>query len=167
MAAAVDLTVVAIPGYFASMRAEYLALRKRAKEQGPSRGDYDRPDTRASLLMGVGSLVAPLVMPRLLKHVTPGKGRFGKALVTTAVGAVAVTTIADAVARREERRERRARARLARTVASVGGVAAVVTGGLAVTTAWASLTSPRRMWERGKKHDRGTGPVAVLAAILG
>jgi sterol desaturase/sphingolipid hydroxylase (fatty acid hydroxylase superfamily) len=164
---AVDLTVVAIPGYFASMRAEYLALKRRAAEQGPSRGDYEPRDTRASLAMGVGSLVAPLVIPRLLRHVTPGKGRFAKALLATAVGAVAVTTVADAVARREERRQRRDRARLARRVAGIGGVTAVVAGGVAVTTTWASLTSPRRLWARGQQRDKGTGPFAVLAAVLG
>jgi sterol desaturase/sphingolipid hydroxylase (fatty acid hydroxylase superfamily) len=43
----------------------------------------------------------------------------------------------------------------------------VVTGGVAITTTWASLTSPKRLWERGKKRDRGTGPWTVLAAIVG
>ena len=167
MIGAVDLTVVAIPGYFASMRAEYLALKKRATTHGPSRGDYERRDTKASLLMGVGSLVAPLVIPRLLRPFTPGKGKYGKALVGAAVGAVAVTTIADAVARRAEQREERERARKARKVAEVGGVAAVVTGGIAITSWWASVTSPRRLWEKGKKRDKGTGPFAVLAAVLG
>ncbi|MBM3672948.1 MAG: sterol desaturase family protein [Actinobacteria bacterium] len=149
------------------MRAEYLALKKRAATQGPSRGDYERLDTKTSLLMGVGSLIAPLVLPRLLKPCTPGKGKFGKALVGAAVGATAVTTIADAVARRAERQQERERARTARKVAEVSGVAAVVTGGLAVTTWWASVTSPGRLWEKGQKRDKGTGPFAVLAAIIG
>ena len=45
--------------------------------------------------MGVGSLVAPLVVPKLLKPFTPGRGRYGKALVAGALGAVAATTVAD------------------------------------------------------------------------
>jgi sterol desaturase/sphingolipid hydroxylase (fatty acid hydroxylase superfamily) len=176
---AVDLTVVAIPGYFASMRAEYLALRRRASEGRPSRGDYERRDTIASLTMGVGSLIAPLVMPKLLKSVTPGKGKHGKKLVGAALGAIAVTTIADQIARRndriaelddepaESRAQRRRRAQLARKVASATSVAAVVTGGIAASTTWASVTSPKRMWARGQKRDRGTGPLAVAGAVLG
>ena len=62
-----DLTVVATPGYFATMGAEYLYLERRAAERGPSAADYERRDTVASLSMGVGSLVAPLVLPRLLR----------------------------------------------------------------------------------------------------
>ena len=174
-----DLTVVAIPGYFASMRAEYLALRKRAAEGHPSRGDYERRDTTVSLAMGVGSLLAPLVMPKLLKGITPGKGKHAKLLLAAAVGAIAVTTIADHVALRntalaelddeppESRAARRRRAQLARKVASASGVAAVVTGGIAASTTWASVTSPKRLWARGKKRDRGAGPGAVLAAIIG
>ncbi len=52
--------------------------------------------------MGVGSLVAPLVAPKLLGPLTPGKGRFGQVLVRTALAAAAVTTAADYVARRSE-----------------------------------------------------------------
>ena len=97
-----DLTVIAVPFYFASMAAEYWWLRRRAAARGPSAGDYERRDTVASLAMGVGSLLAPLVVPRLLRPLTPGRGRFGKAVVVAALGAVAVTTVADAVARRED-----------------------------------------------------------------
>jgi hypothetical protein len=57
--AALDLTVLAVPFYFASMGAEYLWLRRRAAQRGPTAGDYERRDTLASLAMGVGSLVAP------------------------------------------------------------------------------------------------------------
>ncbi|HLN05168.1 MAG TPA: sterol desaturase family protein [Acidimicrobiales bacterium] len=97
-----DLTVVAIPGYFSTMGAEYLYLRRRAEELGPTAADYERRDTVASLTMGVGSLVAPFVLPRLLKPLTPGKGRYGTALLVAVTGAAAVTTIADVLARLEE-----------------------------------------------------------------
>jgi sterol desaturase/sphingolipid hydroxylase (fatty acid hydroxylase superfamily) len=160
----VDLTVAAVPGYVATMRAEYLALRKRAELHGPTPADYERRDTIASLAMGVGSLLAPLVMPRLLKPITPGRGKYGKALIGVALGAIAATTIADVVARRNEGRPDRARR--ARWVAGTGGVAAVVTGGLVVTTTWASRLTPARMWNRRVGRDLGTGLPVVLGAIL-
>ena len=97
-----DLTVVATPGYFATMGAEYLYLQRRAAERGPSAADYERRDTVASLSMGVGSLVAPLVLPRLLRPVTPGRGRFGTALLIGVAGAAAVTTVADLLGRLDE-----------------------------------------------------------------
>jgi len=188
----VDLTVAATPAYFATMGAERLYLKKRAEREGPSAADYEKRDTIASLSMGVGSLLAPLVVPRLLKPFTPGRGRFGKALVGVAVGAVAVTTIADLLAWREEREERaeraddapdepgpggdapmptsreqrRRRGRLARTVANTGGVAAVVAGGLAITTTLASRTTAERMWKRRVVRDLGAGPLALASAVL-
>ena len=190
-----DLTVVAVPFYFASMAVEYLWLRRRSASHGPSAGDFERRDTVASLAMGVGSLVAPLVVPKILRPFTPGRGRFGRALVSVAVGAVAVTTVADVVVRRAGRPDdggetrpshleppvrlpangapvgaggrRREVARRARQVASAGGVAAVVFGGLAVTTAWASRTSPERLWRRRLIPVASSGPVALACAILG
>jgi sterol desaturase/sphingolipid hydroxylase (fatty acid hydroxylase superfamily) len=103
----VDLTVVAVPGYFAAMGLEYAAQRRRlARGEPPSPGDYERRDTLASLAMGSLSLLAPFVMPRLLRPITPGRGRFAKAAIAVAVGAAVVTTAADAVARREVRLRR-------------------------------------------------------------
>ena len=82
-----DLTVLATPGYFATMGAEYVYLENRAAERGPTAADYERRDTVASLSMGLGSLVAPLVLPRLLRPLTPGRGRYGKALLVGVAGA--------------------------------------------------------------------------------
>lgn len=98
----VDLTVAAVPVYLTTMGAEYRYLRTRADRQGERQSDYERNDTIASLSMGVGNLLAPLVMPRLLGPVAPGRGRWRTALVATAVGAAAVTTLADVAARRDE-----------------------------------------------------------------
>jgi len=190
-----DLTVVAVPFYFASMAAEYLWLRRRAVGRGPTAGDYERRDTIASLTMGVGSLVAPLVVPKLLRPLTPGTGRYGRVLVTTAVGAAAITTAADVVARRAggprrrtgpsapdpqssvdsggndlppaARDLRRAVARRARQIASVGGVAAVVAGGVVVTTTWASRTTPERLWRHRFLPASSTGPLALALAVVG
>jgi sterol desaturase/sphingolipid hydroxylase (fatty acid hydroxylase superfamily) len=170
----VDLTVAATPGYFGTMGAEAAYLRQRAKRLGPSAADYTRDDTIASLSMGVLSLLAPMVMPKLLAPFVPGRGKYGKALLGTAIGAVAVTTIADAVARRTEqspaapggRRDRRRLARAARQVAGVGGVAAIVAGGVAVTTALQTFVTPARMWKRRIGPDLGTGVAALAGATL-
>ena len=97
-----DLTVIAIPAYFSSMGAEYAYLKRQAQDRAPIGGDYTRNDTLASLAMGVGSLLAPLTLKKLVEPVTPGKGRYGKYLVAGAIGAAVATTVADAVARREE-----------------------------------------------------------------
>ncbi len=158
-----DLTVIAIPFYFGTMGLEYAYLRRQAKQRAPVAGDYERRDTLASLTMGVASLLAPLVTPRLLRPITPGRGRHGRKLVAVAVGAAAVTTVADYVARRAEKR--RALDDVARRVAAVSGVTAVVTGGLAITTTWASRTTAERLWRRRILPDLGTGPAAVAAAV--
>ncbi len=168
-----DLTVVAVPVYFGGMAVEYLRLRRRAATRGRTAGDYERRDTVASLAMGVGSLVAPLVVPRLLAPVTPGRGRLAKALVASAAAAAAATTLADAVARRADAVGRRGDGEdqvgrsVARRVASVGGVTAVIAGGVAVTTAWAEVTSPERLWRRRVLRPRSTGPVALALAVAG
>jgi sterol desaturase/sphingolipid hydroxylase (fatty acid hydroxylase superfamily) len=164
--AAVDATVVAIPFYFGSMEAERRWLKRRAEEEGPSPADYDRPDTVASLSMGVGSLVLPLAAQALVRHVTPGRGRFGKALVGTAVGAVVATTVADRLARPEAGRSRKVR-RWARRTARVGGPVAVATSTLAVASFASDRTTTGRMWVKGQAHDRGNGPLAWAAAIFG
>ncbi|MGZ6895856.1 MAG: sterol desaturase family protein [Acidimicrobiia bacterium] len=170
-----DLAAAATPGYFATMGLEYRYLKRRAARVGPSPADYEPRDTFTSLAMGVFSLAAPVVAAKVLGPLVPGKGRYGKALVATAVGAAAVTTVADRfVARgrdatdatpRAERRRRFGRA--ARRVAEVSGPVAVAAGGVAVTTTWLSLVNVRSLWERRWVPDAGTGPCAVAAAILG
>jgi sterol desaturase/sphingolipid hydroxylase (fatty acid hydroxylase superfamily) len=184
----VDLTKAAIPVYFATMGAEYLWLRRRARLEGPSPSDYERRDTVTSLTMGVGSLLAPMVAAKLLGPIAPGKGRYGRALVATALGAAAITTVADVVARagrtgtvetddaadtespgatpRPRRDRRRSLARAARRVAGVGGVAAVIAGGVAVTSTLATRTTGERMWKR-RLLDLGSGPVTLAAAVVG
>jgi sterol desaturase/sphingolipid hydroxylase (fatty acid hydroxylase superfamily) len=169
----VDLTVASIPIYFATMGAEYRYLRAKAAEEGPGPADYTPEDTATSLAMGVGSLVVPLLLPKLVRHVTPGKGRYGKALVGLAAGAAAVTTVADRIADRRsddspDDPKRASRRRLADRVRRVAGPVAVGAGTLAVSTAFAARTNPARQWaERGEQRDRGTGPLAWAAAVAG
>ena len=173
-----DLTTIATPGYFATMGIEHRVLKRRAETLGPSAADYEPRDTRASLAMGVLSLVASIAGPKLVAPFVPGKGKYGKALVATALGAAIVTTVADRVALAEpdtvepteaigNRSTRRALGRGARRVAAVGGVTAVAAGGLAITSAWSSRMNMDAMWEKRIMRDLGTGPAAVAAAILG
>jgi sterol desaturase/sphingolipid hydroxylase (fatty acid hydroxylase superfamily) len=158
----VDLTLVAIPAYFGTMAGERRLLRTRSRGAEPGPADYEQRDTLASLAMGLGSVVVPLVAGRALAPLTPGRGRYGRALVTAALGAAAATTAADVLARHGGPRLRRAARRVART----GGVVAVVAGGLALTTTWAAVSSAENLWRRTVLKDRGPGPGPALAAVL-
>ena len=54
----------------------------------------------------------------------------------------------------------------ARLVARYGGPTAVVTGGIALTSAIGSATKPKRLWEkRRSRRDLGTGVLASIAAV--
>ncbi len=160
-----DLTVASIPVYFGTMAAEQRYLAARAAKNGPTPADYTRDDTLTSLAMGIGSLLAPLVTPKLVKHVVPGKGKYGKVLVGLTAAAAIATSIADRIASDPEADTKRAR--LAEKVRRVTGPAAVATGTLATATFVASRTNPATMWKRGQAHDRGQSAGAWIAAIAG
>jgi sterol desaturase/sphingolipid hydroxylase (fatty acid hydroxylase superfamily) len=187
-----ELTVAAIPLYFGSMGAEYAWLRHTAADRGESAADYEWHDTLASLTMGVGSLVAPLVAQKLLAPVTPGKGRYAKALLAVAASGAVVATIADLLARsgssaqddanddtfhaeptpveptpvEPNRAERRRFARDAHKVGGNAAAATVLAGGLAITTAWASKTTAARFWRKHGTRDVGSGAMALALATL-
>ncbi len=96
----VDLTVLAIPAFFGAMGAEYYWQRAHPVEPGTRAGDYQLADTVASLTMGIGSLLAPYVAKKVLDPVTPGVGRYGKALLGVGAAAAVLTTVGDVVVRR-------------------------------------------------------------------
>jgi sterol desaturase/sphingolipid hydroxylase (fatty acid hydroxylase superfamily) len=102
--ALVDLTVIAIPGYFGSIGAEYLWLKNHRDERGPTPADYEWRDTLVSLGMGQLSLFAPMVVKKILDPVKPGTGRYAKALVGVAAGAAVAVSIADLLAQRADGR---------------------------------------------------------------
>ena len=184
-----DLTVVAVPLYFATMALERWWLRRRDRRGEPSAGDYERRDTIASLSMGLGSLVVPLVMPRLLRPFTPGRGRWGKGVIGVFAGAALATQAADLLLRQSDgtttapsevadidlpTRSTRpsfdqepTAQRIAHSVAAVGGVTTVVAGGVALATVWAAHTSPERMWRKRLLPSLGFGPLGVALAIAG
>lgn len=101
----VDLTVLAIPGFIGAMGAEYAwHARNSAKGTvsggaGTSAGEYELADTLASLTMGVGSLIAPLVTDRLLVAVRPGVGRYAKVAMGLSLAGAAVATAGDVLRR--------------------------------------------------------------------
>ena len=177
-----DLTVAAIPGFFATMGVEHLVQRRRAARAGPSAGDYERRDTLASLTMGVGSLVLPPLVGRALQPVTPGRGRYAKVLVALGLGAAAAVTAADVVVRRAELDDDRAGSRthpddhpapegtavrLARAVRPPAAAVSVASGIVAASTAWSARWAGRRVFERhGATRDRGTGLGTTLATIF-
>lgn len=175
-----ELTVGATPGYFATMAAERWYLQRRARLSGapPGPADYERRDTLASLTMGTASLVAPLVVPKVLGALVRRQGKVRKSLLAVTAAAVTATSAADWWSRRRlagsqrapqdlgNRRHRRLD-RFARATSKVGGVASVVLGGVTATTLWAGWTTDRRMWHQRLVRDLGSGPVLIAAAVAG
>lgn len=192
----VDLTVLAIPVFFGSMAAEYAWQRSHPVPAGTRAGDYQRADTIASLSMGVGSLAAPFVAKKLLDPVTPGVGRYGRALLTLGAVTAVATTVGDVVRRRlrdgrlpdpqtvpehvrevqEELAELRQapatpkdrRAPRPALTRTHGALAAtaVFSTALTVSTVWAARTTGEKLYGKGLP-DVGTGAWAWAAAILG
>jgi sterol desaturase/sphingolipid hydroxylase (fatty acid hydroxylase superfamily) len=161
---AVDLTVVAVPFYFGAMALEHRALARRRATEDPTAGDYERRDTLASLSMGVASLVTPLVMPKLLGPVTPGKGRWGKALVAAAVGGAVVVTAADLVARRAEVAAREPGTLPAPSASSGAAVPAEV---VEAPDDPAAAAPPSRAARLGRAARRIAGSAAVTTVAAG
>jgi sterol desaturase/sphingolipid hydroxylase (fatty acid hydroxylase superfamily) len=108
----------------------------------------------------VASLVVPLATGALVRRVTPGRGRWGTALLGTAGIAVVATTVADTVGRRSPNP-------WSGRVARVGGPVAVGTGWVAVASTLAHRTTPHRMWRKGRRHDLGAGALGWAAAVVG
>jgi sterol desaturase/sphingolipid hydroxylase (fatty acid hydroxylase superfamily) len=158
---AVDLTVGAVPVYFGSMAVERWLLARRAEREGPSTSDYERSDTVANLTMGTASLLIPMATAALADRIAPQRSRVGKGLIALAAAAGIATTIADRRLRRDPEDDQ------ARQIARVGGPTTVVAGGIAVTSALASATRPKRLWERRRRgRDLGAGLGAAVATVF-
>jgi sterol desaturase/sphingolipid hydroxylase (fatty acid hydroxylase superfamily) len=192
----VDLTVLAVPAYFAAMGAEYAWQRAHPVEPGTRAGDYQTADTLASLAMGVGSLVAPYAARKVLRPVTPWRGRYGRALLAVGAAAAVLTTVGDVVRRRVREgglpdpqtvpdhvrevqeelaglrqapavpRDRRAAPSLPRRIQGGLAVAAVAGAALTVSTVWAARTGAETFFRRSRL-DLGTAWPAWAVAILG
>ncbi len=192
----VDLTVLAVPAYFAAIGAEYAWQRAHPVAPGTRAGDYQTADTLASLAMGTGSLVAPYLSRRVLDPVTPGRGRYARALLAAGATAALLTTVGDVLRRRvrdgrlpepqsvpDEVREvqeelaglrqvpavppgRRPARSLPRRIHGGLAVAAVTGAALTVSTLWASRTSAESFFDRSRLDLGSTWP-AWAVAILG
>ncbi len=184
-----DLTVLAIPGFFGSMAYEARWLARRAETEGPSPVDYTREDTIASLAMGTGSLVVPLLARRFSNNFAAGTGRWAKPLLGIAAAGAVTAIIADAVARAHDQEpgeipertpddapsagteapdesNRRWR-RLAKKVAGSSAATAIVAAGYGAASTWAVQTSAKKLWSRRVVKDLGGGAVPLTIAVLG
>ena len=160
----IDLIQLATPGFFAAMGVEKFALDRQRAAGDDSAVGYERRDSIASLVMGTASLSVPIALNRLLAPVSPGKGRHRKVLIGTAIGAAALTTVADALARREDDSRL---TRFARRIRPSSGVVAVAAGIVTGSTTWAARTSARRLWKSGgSTRDLGGGLAATVGALL-
>lgn len=86
------------------------------------------------------------------------------ALAATTVGAAAITTAADQIARRTRRADLR---RVAVKVAAVGGVTTVASAVVVVSASSAHLADPIRQWRTGVRRDLGNGLLAWAVALVG
>ncbi|MFV0458368.1 MAG: sterol desaturase family protein [Actinomycetales bacterium] len=210
----VDLTVVAIPAYLAGMGVEYAWQRRHPAPLGGPRaescdnspdvgaryggrpGDYRLEDTLASLTMGVGSLLVPLVTRRLLAGLAPGAGRWGRIPIAVALTAAAATTVADLLGRRSpdgrlpeagvlaQRSDARPGSRESsrsglladtttrgrrpqlRRLTGALAASAVLSTAVAASAAWTAGTSADRLFARHSR-DLGSGATAWAVALLG
>jgi sterol desaturase/sphingolipid hydroxylase (fatty acid hydroxylase superfamily) len=155
-----DLTVVAIPGFFASMGYEAWWLDRRAKSEGPSAVDYERNDTLASLAMGTGSLFIPLATKKLAQNLAVGSGKWAKPLLGLAGAAALAAVVADAVGRANEQDSAQLPTRPDNSNTSDGPLGAANPAG----TAGQSVAQPNRRWARRVRKLAGNSVVAAVAA---
>lgn len=178
----VDLITYAIPGFFASMAAEAWWLRRRAERQGPSSADYELRDTVASLTMGTGSLVVPLVARNLSKKLAAPSGKWVRRALGVATVSGLTATAIDAYRRGQQLPAGvvdRAGDDTTDVVdidtaspglAEVAGTAAattIVTGGIVATSTWAARTAADRLFERRILPDLGDGWLGKAVGIAG
>ncbi len=157
-----DLTVLAIPMYFGGMAGEALLLR--SGRGAPQAVGYESRDTVTSLAMGTASLLAPLIVRPAVAQLRPKAGRYG----TAALGVLGAGAIATEVATRVARRARTTRARRrAEQVASVTGPVTVATATAIASAVVTGNLTTKKMYQHRLLPDLGTGPLAVLTAVVG
>ena len=168
-AAKKDPTVWAIPLYFGAMAAEHRWYRRHPGQRAPG-GSYERRDTRTSLDMGTLSLLAPFVLPPILKVVVPGRGRLGSTLLGISAASAVATTIADRyLSSHDDEGDEgdSAWVRRARVIQRFGGPLAIGGGAISAATWLSSRTASDAMFERRLIPDLGEGIGAFAAAMLG
>lgn len=173
-----DAAEAAVPFYFAAIGAEYLWLRSRRDRPQYSAGQYERRDNLTSLTMGTISLLAPLVVPKVLAPLRLGRGRrLAQIVAASALVAGAVTAVADRSVRQHKADDTPLDVRdevqppfpatPLDQVRRLGGTYAVAAGGLVTIATVTSATTPQRLFTKRVIPDLGSGAGAVALAILG
>ncbi len=179
-----DLTVLAIPAFVGAMGAEFWWQRTHPAQPGENRpGDYELNDTIASLTMGVGSLVAPLVTGPAIRRLSPGATRAGTALLVVGAAAGIATTVGDVLRRRRDHGGAlpeagtlpsdeappttvRSRVDALGMLTSRSAVVAVGSTAIAAASVWATQASATRLARLAPVRMR-TGVVPYLLAVAG
>ena len=161
----VDLTVAAIPFYFGTMGAEAAWWRKRRAEGIRSPGDYEREDTIASLAMGVGSLLVPMLSRPLMRNFDIGRGRWGRGALAVAGGAALVAVAADAVARAGDLEAGERPGPDERATAPGEGPAEGAVGNASTDPAASGSPAPGSGAGAGGDPGPGTGPTGADAGV--
>ncbi|MGB3411098.1 MAG: sterol desaturase family protein [Microthrixaceae bacterium] len=170
-----DLTVLAIPGFFSSMAYESWWLRRRAEKEGPSPVDYEWRDTIASLSMGVGSLVLPALTAKAAREFALPKGPRAKGMLGVAGATAVIATGIDAYRRSRNTEAGTIPVSSPRSNSTEAdgvpvnpiAVTALFSAGILATSTWAAQTAGRRLFDKRLLPDMGSGPLAIGAAILG
>jgi sterol desaturase/sphingolipid hydroxylase (fatty acid hydroxylase superfamily) len=121
--------------------------------------------------MGTLSLLAPFVLPPLLKPFAPGRGRLSRVLLGTTATAALATTIADrfVASRAGDGHDASGDAglRRARAVQRVAGPVALGGGAVAAATWLSSRTTAESMFAKRLLPDLGSGLGALSVAMVG
>ena len=127
----------------------------------PGKGKY------AKVFVGVAAGAAAVATLADMKARRDELGRLPEAGTLPATTASTATTAdaTDSSAMPAAPRGRRARRSLTRKVAGSAAATAVMTGALAVSTAWASKTAAKRLFAANDR-DLGTGVAATVGAVL-
>jgi sterol desaturase/sphingolipid hydroxylase (fatty acid hydroxylase superfamily) len=109
--------------------------------------------------MGTLSMVAPLLLPKVLRPLTPGRGKLGGALLGLTVAAAATSMVADRAVKQRKSPQ------MAR-VANFSGLVATVGGLLATTTWWGSATTVEQLWKK-RRFTISNRAVGAFVAFIG
>lgn len=158
----VDVSLAAIPFYFATMGAEAAWHRRHRSPGNVSPGDYERNDTLTSLAMGIGSLVVPFATRPLMRQFELGSGRWVRPALVVTAGAAFTAVAADAVVR--------AHGIAPGEVGAVQGETGIARGSITdgrCSDGLAPSGAPLTRRERIRRFARRVGGSAAVAAIAG
>jgi sterol desaturase/sphingolipid hydroxylase (fatty acid hydroxylase superfamily) len=160
-----DLTIMAIPGFFGSMGYEAWWLKRRAEREGPSLVDYEWHDTLASLSMGVGNLIIPVATKRLSRNFELCRGRWARPMIGVAGAAALTAVVADAIARAGDQEAGQLPGSALADVTSTEAGGSDGTGTTGAAGAVVDTTAAPAPGRRARRWARRIGGSAATAAI--